>query len=94
MDRGPKCGTNPKDHCCYVNGKPCPYLKTTSQRMRKEQGFYWKCALREELGSWEAVHEDPRYRQRIRPEWDKVGEDDCGDYPREGRGCNTCGKNI
>lgn len=49
-------GRNNDDHCCYVNGKPCPFLEENT-----EPGFRWTCGLRRELGSWDAVIADPRY---------------------------------
>jgi hypothetical protein len=85
------CGTNPKDHCCYVGGKVCAYLRTAS-RPRQAEGFYWSCALRAELGSWDAVHADPRYITRVKVRWAKIGMADCGDYPKPGSVCGTCGK--
>jgi len=49
-------GRNNKDHCCYIAGKPCPFLERNT-----EKGFRWSCGLRRELGSWDAVIADPRY---------------------------------
>lgn len=37
---------------------PCPYLEENT-----EPGFRWTCGLRRELGSWDAVLEDPRYKE-------------------------------
>lgn len=91
MQRG-KCGSNPTDHCCYVNGKTCPFLRTTDQRTRAEDGFYWKCALRAKLGSWAEVHTHHLYLKYVKPRWEEIGMEDCGDYPVPGKVCRTCGK--
>lgn len=49
-------GRNNDDHCCYIDGEPCPFLEQNT-----EPGFRWSCGLRRELGSWDAVIADPRY---------------------------------
>jgi len=88
-----ECGKQPDKHCCWVQGKPCRYLKTTTQKVRKEEGFYWRCKLREELGSWEAVHACERYTTEIKPKWVETGVPDCGDWPKGNNGfaCTVCG---
>ncbi len=35
-------------------------------------GRRWACTLLVELGSWDAVHADPRYLQLVKPVWDAV----------------------
>lgn len=76
-----------EEHCCWVRGEPCQFLR------ENEGGRRWACGLRLELGSWEAVHADSRYLAEIRPAWDEVGApDDCGDFPGPGRHCGTCGE--
>jgi len=91
MQRG-KCGSNPKDHCCwFTDNTECPFLRTTDQRTRAETGYYWKCALRAKLGSWEEVHKSPQYLAKIKPRLEAAGEGDCGDYPKPGVICRTCG---
>ena len=49
-------GRNFDDHCCYVKGKPCPFLEENS-----EPDHRWSCQLRRETGSWDAAIADPRY---------------------------------
>ncbi len=52
-----KCfGRNLADHCCYIDGKPCPFLERETERDQK-----WSCQLRRETGSWAAAVADPRY---------------------------------
>ncbi len=52
-----KCfGRNLADHCCYIDGKPCPFLEHNA-----EPGMKWSCQLRRETGSWAAAVADPRY---------------------------------
>lgn len=89
-----KCGSNPEEHCCWLpNNQRCPYLRTTSQLVRREEGVYWKCKLREELGSWEAVHVSAPYLKDVRPHFEEAGEAHCGDYPaKPGHVCRICGK--
>jgi hypothetical protein len=59
--------------CCWVAGKPCIWLNGDL------------CSLREELGSWDAVHSDPRYLEDPAPTWRKYGIADCGDFV-----CSSC----
>lgn len=35
-------------------------------------GRRWACTLFVELGSWDAVHADERYKQYVQPVWDAV----------------------
>lgn len=83
-----KCrGRNLEEHCCWVNGNPCPYLEENT-----EPGFRWSCGLRRELGSWDAVLEDPRYVNDIMPLHRAPGMN-CRDWPEPSAGgpCNLCG---
>jgi hypothetical protein len=75
------------EHCCWVAGQVCPLL------VEHAGGRRWACSLRLELGSWEAVHADPRY-QPIREAWQRTRKrpSDCGDYPGPGEWCATCGR--
>lgn len=83
-----QCHRNLDDHCCHllVSGKsyPCPLLKESA-----EEGFKWACSLREELGSWDLVHNDPRYIEHVQPFWDehgsRINQFNCGDYT-----CENC----
>lgn len=73
------CHGNGADHCCYVNGQVCPFLEENTVPGRR-----WACGLLRELGSWDAVHADPRY-QPIQAVWDQVGIISCGDWRGTGR---------
>jgi hypothetical protein len=48
------------------------------------------CSLRSELGSWEAVKADKRWRKLAFKAAD-VGEMGCGDFPLPGQTCHSCG---
>ncbi len=76
------CHGNQPDHCCWVDGERCPYLEEATVPDRR-----WVCGLRRELGSWEAVHADPRYAP-IQAVWDRVGIESCGAWgPGTGQCC-------
>lgn len=79
-----QCHRNLDDHCCHLHGVRCPHLLENV-----EEGFRWTCGLRKELGSWEAVHQDPRYIQDVQPFWnewgDHMGQYQCGTYT-----CQNC----
>lgn len=78
-----KCmGRNLDDHCCYVDGRVCQFLEEGT-----ESGYRWSCGLRRELGSWDAVLEDPRY-QPLRAHFESKGYN-CKTWPNGP--CNTCG---
>jgi hypothetical protein len=81
-----QCPGNTKDHCCYINGKTCQYLEENTVPGRR-----WACQLRRIHGSWDVVHALPEYapvRQRLRAIDFNM---DCGDWPRPGEICHTCG---
>jgi hypothetical protein len=50
------------DHCCYLYGEVCRYLV---DNQTPGPGRY-RCGLRLELGSWDAVEADPRYESIAR----------------------------
>lgn len=82
------CGKQ-KDHCCYINGEPCPFVAPI-----RRPPFNWQCTLRTELGTWDAVHKDQRYIERVK---DKLTSAnifvDCGDWPDTSIGyCRICGE--
>lgn len=77
-----RCHGNGADHCCYVDGHACRFLEVGSI-----PGRHWVCGLRRELGSWAAVHADPRYVEYVRPSWDRCGVADCGDWKIVGQCC-------
>lgn len=68
------------DHCCYVNGSPCPYLQIDESITDPAQGRKYACGLYLELGSWKKVHADPRYADNVKPAWEARGTADCGDF--------------
>lgn len=76
-----------QDHCCHLGAHGvCQFL------VEHTAGRRWACGLYVELGSWEAVHVDPRYVASVRPKLDDMGLDvDCGDWPRPDEICGTCG---
>lgn len=85
-----RCGTG-DDHCCWFSGVACKYVAPSDN-----PDFNWQCTLRTELGSWDAVHNDARYKQDVIPLIDALGKGQhkgkhCGDYGPEGWGnCMTC----
>lgn len=83
------CGTG-SDHCCHLGeAGACPYVEASA-----EPGFNWRCSLRAELGSWEAVYADPRYQAEVKPQLIAIGypDTDCGSWPLPGMECKTCGQ--
>lgn len=77
-------GTANGDHCCYLEGKVCPFLRDNGT---PGPGRF-RCGLREDLGSWEAVHADAGYQKIVQPVWDRVGIESCGAWqPAPGRCC-------
>jgi len=74
-----KCNRNLDDHCCFLKGKTCIYLRENSDDPR------WTCTLREELGSWDKVHKDVRYLKDVKPTWGELNIADCGNYT-----CENC----
>jgi hypothetical protein len=76
------------DHCCYVAGVTCRFLRDDGPTRSRR----WVCTLREKLGSWKAVHADPGYLEHVRPAWSRTpGVTDCGDFPLKGEACAECG---
>lgn len=59
------------DHCCTINGELCVFYADG-------------CMLRTELGSWDAVHADPRYLESPagRHFADVFPGYGCGDFPQ------------
>ena len=77
------CRATPENHCCWLPGGVCPFFDPVA--LAEGNGG---CSLRAELGSWDAVHKDPRYLRDVAPHWPQV--DYCGAYPVNQR-CATCG---
>ena len=91
------CSGNGNDHCCYIKGKPCRFLITN---YTDETGHFrkWACGLRAELGDWDTVLVDPRYKKLIAEKsWHPdVNCRDWPDGPVGTRGfyvCKECGAN-
>jgi len=82
------CSGNASDHCCWVNGKPCPLM---IENHVDETGYFrrWACGLRAELGDWDLVIADPRYKEATGTAW--TNGLNCRDWP-DGVGVNkgTC----
>lgn len=82
------CGAqNNTGHCCWINGTVCVFLRDDGLDATRR----WVCTLREELGSWEAVHKDIRYIEKVRPTLDKFNQANCGYWPGPGVTCGECG---
>jgi hypothetical protein len=73
------CHGNNDFHCCWINGQVCLHLEE-----RTVEGRRWACGLLRELGTWDAVYQDPRYQattaarsfQEHHPGYG------CGDWPQ------------
>ena len=90
------CNGTETDHCCTLLGVTCPFLRDDGPDTDRR----WVCTLREELGSWNTVHADPRYLATVRPILDTITPaynrgvmPDCGDWPPTGVTCQICGAN-
>lgn len=81
-----KCGQ--EDHCCWLNGEICQYLVEIP-----EGEFRYRCGLHLKYGSWEDAYASPEYQRDVAPKMAEIGYGDigCGDWPRKGQKCNTCG---
>jgi hypothetical protein len=81
------CSGNSKDHCCWLNNKPCKYLEVDTVPDRK-----WACGLRRRFGDWDTVLESPEYQRDIEPYFGPIGIN-CKDWPdlSKGQYCGECG---
>lgn len=66
--------------CCYVTPQVRVYTGAGPVEAKCPHLDGDQCGLRAELGSWEAVHSDPRYQEWPKPLWVEKGIADCGDY--------------
>lgn len=82
------CLGNTVNSCCYVEGELCRFLRDDGVLASRR----WICTLREQLGSWEEVHNHEGYKEHIQPVWERLGVSNCGEYPRKGEICGECGK--
>lgn len=76
------CHGNNDDHCCYLYAEPCMFLGENIVT-----GRHWACTLLVELGSWDKVHADKRYKELVEPVIQSFGVSSCGDW---GPGTNQC----
>jgi len=77
------CHGGGASHCCWVDGEVCRFLVENVVEGRR-----WACGLLLKLGSWDAVHADPGYREHVQPVWDAVGIESCGAWgPGSGQCC-------
>jgi hypothetical protein len=66
------------EDCCWVDGVRCPHVEEGTV-----PGRLAACGLFRELGSWQAVHIDPRYVRDVKPMFDRLYPGfGCGDYPQ------------
>jgi hypothetical protein len=74
-----ECHGNLDDHCCYIRGEVCLYLEEGTVEGRR-----WSCGLFRELGSWDAVHRDARYKGSAIAAWftQNFPGYGCGDWPQ------------
>jgi hypothetical protein len=77
----PVCRRNTEFSCCYLKGELCKYVRDDGP----ESEFRWTCTLREELGNWNLVHDDSRYKNDVKPLLEELNIKDCGEYT-----CENC----
>ena len=82
------CSGNEEDHCCYLQGEVCQFLEENTVPGRR-----WACGLLKSYETWEAVYETTYYKTLVKPKLDNMFNTsvDCGDWPRPGEKCGTCG---
>jgi hypothetical protein len=69
-----ECQPTEVRHCCWIEGRLCRHLTAEI-----------RCSLRTELGSWKAVHADPRWVADVKPTFDRLwpGRNyGCGHFPQ------------
>ena len=76
------CNGNRDDHCCYLNGKACPYLEKNTI-----EGRLWSCGLYNKLQDWNAVILSDEYKADVAPVFEPLGMI-CRDFP-DGDGANS-----
>jgi hypothetical protein len=74
-------GNAPDSPCCRIPLGVDVWCKFLQDHPDRKQA----CGLYVELGSWDAVHADPRYIEDVHPHWILTGTPDCGDWV--GPGC-------
>jgi len=91
------CLGNSVKSCCFISGIECPYL---IRDYTDESGHFrkWACFLRAELGDWDKVLADQRYKDlRTSGAWHP--DMNCRDWPDGAEGpnrgvCKECGVNA
>ena len=70
-------GDGPARHCCWIDGKICYYLTHDGTGLPR-------CSLLVELGTWDKVHKDRRWKRSIVGLWFKARYPGygCGDWPQ------------
>ena len=83
-------GRNLDTICCITSDWRCPYLEENT-----EPGYRWTCGLRRELGSWDAVLEDQRYKDGPGAKFARY-KVNCKDWPDRSlnHACALCGENM
>jgi len=83
-------GRNLETVCCITSDWRCPHLEEFT-----EPGYRWTCGLRRELGSWDAVLEDQRYKDGPGEKF-KHFNVNCKDWPdwSLNHACAICGENM
>lgn len=72
-----------------TESKDCPYL------VRNTVGRNFACGLFIELGDWDKVLEDERYKRDVAGSWAPgINCRDWPEAPEEYRGCNICGEGM
>lgn len=82
------CSGNSADHCCYLQGQQCIHLEEYTV-----PGRHWACGLYRVYGSWDDVYTSSEYVE-IQEKLDLMFKTEtvrCGDWPRLGETCATCG---
>lgn len=77
------CHGNCESHCCIFRGVVCPFVEENTIPGRR-----WTCGLFRELGTWEKVLKDKRYKKQVQPLFNTVpGFIDkrytCANYPQD-----------
>lgn len=75
-----KCHGNNDFHCCWFKGIECPFVEENTIEGRR-----WSCSLLRELGDWDKVLKDKRYKKEVQPLYDLVPELEgmnCRDWPQ------------
>lgn len=78
----PACSGNQATHCCVFRNVDCPFVEENTVEGRR-----WVCGLLRELGSWDDVLADKRYKTTVQDLYNSVPElkgKNCRDWFCEG----------